>query len=384
MTQSFIDMMALFSLGSRGKKAESTGGFNIDEIKRLSFYQKIWPTVYFALGEVTPEMLNMAMNKAGRQNAVYKIVEKLEKSGIPCCFLKGEILDDMYADPAIRLTSDTDLLINPDHEKAVIKIVKENGFLVHERLKTSNELKTTHKAAGLVEFHIALDNKQMSEVWFNNKFKTPEPFRTHISKANISYTTLSETDGLIFVFLHFVKHFISAVGNIKMIMDILMYMETYKDTINWEKFDNLISDLGYMKILNVIKYIGTKYLGFSYVTEDFSELSNQILTDMEESDFAEEQTAFYSKYTEIRYERFNGGNFSEYNKSLNRANFKKRYFPSRVTMIPKYPYLIKYPFLVPWAWFIRALNFVLKKENNVSPSDESNSRIELIKSLDLF
>ena len=382
MTQAFIDMMSILVSGAKGEKVSQTAEFDIIAIKEHARRQQVWPMVNSALGEITPELLQMAMRKKQRQNAVYKIVQKLEGQGIPCCFLKGEILDDMYADPSIRLTADTDLLIDPAHEKTVMKLLRENDFLIHERENSSNELKSTHKFAGLVEFHIALDNKQMTEVWFNNKTKEIEPFRTHISKSNIKYTTLSETDGLTFVFLHFVKHFISGVGNIKMIMDILMYMETYKASVNWEKFDNLIEDLGYTKILMVIQYIGTKYLGFEHKTDDFSEIADQILTDMENRSETEDETAFYYEYTRLRYEKFYGDDYLKYEKKLNRQNFKKRYLPARITMIPKYPYLIKYPFLLPYAWFIRALSFVLRK-NSPTPNNQ-NSRINLIKDLELY
>ena len=388
MTKSFIDMMKLLSLGARGEKIENKADLDIPAIKKLARSQGIWPTVYSALSEITPEVFQMAALKTIRQTAVYKLVKELkEEKNITCCFLKGEILDDMYHDPGIRMTADSDLLIDPKHEREVIKLLKSKGYLIHERQKTSNELQTVHPKIGLVEFHTDLDNKQMREVWFNNKFREPEKFRIHTSKSDIEYLTLSETDGLIFVTLHFIKHLISGVASVKMMMDVLMYIETYKETVNWGKFDGLMAELKYEKLIMVLKFIGTKYLGFRFQTEALDDLATKLLDDLEFNRQTKENLEFYDKYTESRYKIFGNGDYKGYKLKLTLISFKKIFFPSRVTMCVKYPYLIKKPALLPYAWCERAVKSVSKrKSRSTEPKNPNNkdSHIELIKDLDMM
>ena len=387
MTKSFLDMIKLLALGARGEKLEAAADLDIPAIKKLAHSHSVWPTVYSALSEITPEIFQMATVKAIRQASVYKLVNQLKEENIVCCFLKGEILDDMYHDPGIRITADSDLLIEPKDEKKIIRLLMKNGYTIHERQKTSNELKVTHPKVGLLEFHVALDNKQMQEIWFNNKFRETEPFRIHKSKSNIEYLTLSETDGLIFVTLHFIKHLISGVANIKMVMDVLMYMDVYKDTVNWEKFDGLMLELKYEKLIEALKLIGTKYMGFDFETKNLEGLSEKLLDDLEFNRHSEENRGFYDKYTESRYKIFGHKSYKNYKLKLFIISYKKIFFPSRVTMYEKYPYLIKTPALLPYAWCERAVKSFFKKDNkSAEPKKQNNenSHIDLIKELDMI
>jgi hypothetical protein len=387
MTKAFSDMLFLFAKGTKGEKVTDMSGIDLDGAKSAAARQSIWPTVYFAANEVNFDVLNAAMKKARRQAIIYEIIKKAEAAGIPCCYLKGEILDDMYADPGLRLTADTDILISPKNERKIKKILRENGFYIHERQKTSNELKCMHAAAGLLEIHTALETKQMSEIWFNNKTNPAEPFRKHISKAGTAYTTLSETDGLIFVFLHFVKHFISKAANVKMLMDVLLYMETYQESINWAKFNALTDELGFGKIVKTLKYAGNKYLGFNFAVDGFQNIettAEQLLNDIET--VTSGHNGFHGEYTKIRYNKFKNGNYRAYEFKTNLLNFKNRYFPALPVLYPNYPYLIKRPYLKPYAWFIRAVKFILKtnaREEKLLKTDGESHR-KLIKDLEMY
>jgi hypothetical protein len=390
MTQEFKDLLFLFSQGARGKQISLKNKYNTTEILRIAKLHGVWAMVCYALNDINQDVLKMGMIKAKKQYLIYSYMKKLSDNGIEVAFIKGEILDDLYFDPSIRHTGDTDVLIDKKDEKKTLKILKENGFIILERAAISNEQKCVHPDAGLLEVHFGLDNKQMSEIWFDNKTNDLEPFRVHISKANISYLTLSETDGLINVFLHFVKHFITGVATIKMLMDIFMYIEFYNEKINWEKFNSLMKYLKYDKLFEIVKFIGTKYFEFDFETQDYFIQAEKVLTDIENSRYTDAQmeSTLYEIYAKERYNRFNSGKYSEYKKKMKLIDFKKSYFPSVITLSGKFPFLSKYPYLLPFIWCYKFYKSILRsidrKPIDSKITENKNNRMELIKDLDII
>ena len=61
----------------------------------------------------------------------FKNLTRLENAGIPCVVLKGDTLGVMYHNPDLRMSNDTDILIDKKYEKKCFRFFeKENAPLI--------------------------------------------------------------------------------------------------------------------------------------------------------------------------------------------------------------------------------------------------------------
>lgn len=413
MSQAFYDMMHLFACGARGRAPVLDHTISVNEVYRQAMVQATWHTVFLGLkrlcasgGVQIPkqqlerwqmEVEFTVLQAARRQVAVNNIVEKLEQEGIECCLLKGNVLAELYETPSCRISADTDLLIQPQAEKRAIEIMKQNGFQVEERAKSSNQTVCRSKEAGTIELHISLNNKLMDEIWFRDMAQKTESHREFRTSEGLCCHTLGVTDGLVLVVLHFIKHFINRAAGIRMAMDTLLYMEHYYEQIDWEKFHKLMQELKYEKFMQIIMAIGENHMFFS--TRKFGgtdvpeELIQKVLADMEEGGnqgfHSIESLGFYDIYSAQRMEK-QGGEYKKYQQRNMLADYKKLVFLEKKEMVKKYPYLEKRGFLLPLAWTHRIVSAFWKKifghPEPVSQSAQQaiDKRMELIRELDMI
>jgi hypothetical protein len=345
------------------------------------------------------------MQVTKRTTAVYHIIQKLEQNGIQCCVLKGEVVAELYHNPTCRVSSDTDILIDKELEKKAVKILEQNGFSVMSRSNTSHHVRATHPIAGLIELHIHLYDELFEYVWFNNNLPSVENKRRLKTEQGNYITTLGINDGLIFITLHCIKHFLSRGVGIKQVMDTLMYMHGYKDKIDWDRFWQLMIHLNYNNFVNHLIGIGKEYLMFS--ADDLPKckydmnLINDILTDIEKGGVfgyeEAERSGMYMRYTAKRYSRFKTGSFSKYIRAWRMKIIVNALFPHIHHMAEKYEYLKKWPILYPIAWFKRitlVLWRIFKSPSNIFKyksvfadkveNDVFNKRMTLFKQLDMI
>lgn len=384
MTESFCNLLQIFACGARGEKIQNCCDMNLSEIKMLAKRQSVFPMVCYALNEMDGECLKLTADKVRRNYLIKKVIDQLIENGIECVYLKGVVLDNLYPYPELRLSTDTDILVPKDKEETINKILIENDFCLIPRKDTSNEQKCVHKVAGLLELHYGLDNELMSKIWFDGKTEELEPFRKFTAADGQEYMTLSVTDGFMQLVLHFIKHYINRAGNIKMIMDILMYIQQYDKEINWEKINSLMDYLNYSMFFKVLLTIGKEYLGFPNREASIEKnLADKVLTDMEEACRMGNKNVgnldFYHLYSEERKKRFQT---EEYKEKKYISDILKSLFPKRSHLINQYPILKKHPAFLPFIWTKRICKFVLRDKK--SEKKYIQDRMSLIRELDMI
>lgn len=418
MTQSFFDLIKLFACGAHGKEFVPDHKINADDMFKLGKKQGVW-TVAFPLlkklyeagyVEATDEQMNayeglffgIAMNAAQRSEVVYSAISGLEKQGIECCLLKGEVLAELYSDPSLRISSDTDVLIdiNKVSEQQVCKAMEDAGFESKYRPGTSHHAMCTHPVGGLVEFHLSLYDELFEDVWFNNMTVNEEPFRDFVTTGGHAYKTLGITDGAIFVSMHLIKHFLSEGVGVRQLMDTLMYFKSYKNEINWQRYNDLMHELKFEKFISLCCHMGEKYLMFDEGEFDFLKIAKfdesaaeKLFEDMEAGGkFGHDEQwrkDFYKKYTELRFSRYKDGDYNEYMKNWIHEKWYKRLFPPAKAIWNRYTYLKKCKFLLPVAWVQHLFDFTKRKAvvdtEKVQMSDGvAKERLELINKLDMI
>lgn len=83
------------------------------------------------------------------------------------------------------------------------------------------------------------------------------------TSQGIYITTLGINDGLIFITLHIITHFLIQGVGIRQLMDVLLYMSHYKNTIDWLRYNKLLEYLKYNRFMDNVVGIGVKHLGFA-------------------------------------------------------------------------------------------------------------------------
>jgi hypothetical protein len=420
MNQVFLDTIYLFSCGARGVKPVLDHEIDVLKIHDTAVQQGIWDITflaikqlydegsYFVNGELIEkwhkELIIRIAKETQRSFQVYNIIKKLEDSGVNCCVLKGEIIADLYYNPDCRISTDTDILIDKAFEKKAVKIMGKNKFEVLTRSSASHHVRCFHPVAGLIELHVDLYDEIFEDIWFDNMINNKESCRRVTTSQGYEYTTLGITDGLIFITLHYIKHFLTCGVGIRQLMDVLLYMKKYKNEIDWDRLNGLLRHLKYYKFFSNAIGIGIEYLKFNKEelpeVEYDSDIMIKILDDVEEGGVYGKSNLqrrdFYKIYTEKRFEKIKNENYQKYMNKWKRSSSLKMIFPKAANLKVKFPYVTKSKLLLPVAWVHRLLRFVCDVFNRNKdvrhyiqcPAPQSNraleKRMELIRELDMI
>ncbi|MBO5408662.1 MAG: nucleotidyltransferase family protein [Clostridia bacterium] len=405
LSKAYCDTIRLYASGMKGILPAGDRIYSkeeIVEIEKIARRQGVWTVVFAVLkklseaGRLAPEITELprwqmeiqlkVMEYTLRQEAMYRFVEE-ELSFANPITLKGDLISDLYANPELRMSGDTDLLIDPKDEEAVLKKFQKAGGDYMPRGEINNQAVCVHPKAGKFEIHISLDTKEVTEVWYDNlDFGAEEKQRITLKNGH-TVMALGVTDSAINMVLHVLKHLISGIAHLKMLGDAILYLSHYADRIDFSRVDAVMAQLGYVSVYETIKRIGVLYFGFSNLTSsaDYDQLTEKFLKDIEfcaENGFAEEKLTAYNEYSKAKYESYHKKNYTEYKKELTRRTRMERLFPKKTVLYGEYPILMKQGWLLPFIWIVRIFRKMFGKKT-VLPA-EQNPRLKLMKELGLL
>lgn len=406
MNQNFLDTIYLFSCGANGRMPDESFTFDFNEVYNISKSQGIWETVFLSiisLYERNPDIIKKEIyEKLHQQFIIYcsmqymrydfihKLIKKFDDSGIENCILKGESIARFYHTPVARISSDVDILVNPQKVDLCLQIMKENGFDVGDKVYDSHQIECLHPKFGLVEIHTMMYGRRTEDVCFNNEIKYEEEYLSVTAEDGSTYKTLGITDNFLFLLLHFIKHFLSSGVGIRQLVDVLMYVKNNYELIDWQRASRSVSNLGFEKIFNCIIAIGKKYFLFPeniMSDTDIDEtLVNKIFEDMMQGGVFghddDERHGFYDLYLNERYKKLKNKNYETY------KNMRKltRLFPNRDFMALNYPYVNKTKLLLPVAWIHRIIKGIIpkRKQETNQISQKHSERLKLLRDLDMI
>jgi len=404
ISKDFETMLYLYGSASRGVPYKADNDIDVDRIYKLSREQEIWHTVYLALHNTdgakkyNGEFLFAYQKNLKRNEFVFNTVEKLEENNIQCCIMKGMVVASLYKEPLCRISGDTDILIKEDDEKKSMKVLSQIGYTVYERGLNSHHYVATHPIGGILEVHVKMYSDPTKDILFNDRLRYDE----ELIEMNISghtVRTFGITDNAVYLTAHYIKHFISKGVGIRQLMDLLLYIEKYKDSIDWDRYNRIFEELRYTELIRALYAIGNKYFGFSFdVSNDL--YIEQILEDTEKGGvFGQNNNdvdKFYDAFTKCRT-TMEEKEYQKYMYKKKNASFIRRIFPTKTTM-QKNGYEVKNNFELILGYFKRwydiSVAILLKKRNVKSMvkyevTDGSNNekiqkRLELMKDLNII
>lgn len=172
-------------------------------------------------------------------------------------------------------------------------------------------------------------------------------------------------------------------------MDLLLYMKKYEDKIDFDKYNKLLKELKYDKLISSVKSIGTKYFGMDFDTfsDEYAEI---LLADCEKCGLFGSSSEYSTNVNNVFYKRRNV--VSSFKLKLlyyfkSEHTIFKRIFPNQKTLIKMGYKYAKNKVLIPFAWIHKLFDFCLKRNkvrNEVLNTDVHNERIETMKKLSII
>jgi hypothetical protein len=173
--------------------------------------------------------------RAGRQ--IQSVTDALKDAGIPVILLKGHALArTVYPDPALRQSSDIDLLVQPHNIPASEKILEKLGYVCPAKTHTIS-YEQHHDVyippdKGLhIELHWVTDRAfdMVPEGWLDEAFLRCIPIRS----SDLSCDTFSHPDHLLYLAFHNV--FLHGSIRLDWIYDASLLMTYLKKSDEWKE-----------------------------------------------------------------------------------------------------------------------------------------------------
>lgn len=303
-----------------------------------------------------------------RNWAVISLLQEMEKSGIHAYVIKGFVAARNYASPDSRISSDTDICIASEDEEKTLSFLREKGFQIKLRWDNGYHAAALHPKTGIIEVHVQLYDELVEKVWFGKLPKASyiqEP-QLRIDTPEGAYYTLGDSDHLLFMTLHMVKHFIESGMSLRMMLDVALFSSKHRERIDWERFWSVLEILHYDCLINAVFWSMIRYYGFQ--AEDFPGLGEEgadqvemLLTDLEEGgwlgrkEYDERQNGWHEYNRQLLLKEKNEWHYRFYMLKWQHSFRLSTLFPKKQRLMEHYPYVEKYPFLIPYAWIHRLL-----------------------------
>lgn len=292
-----------------------------------------------------------------RSDAFLRVYKDFIKEGVKVIVLKGIVVRALYPQPENRPSNDEDLYIEKQNAEKAIEIMIKHGFQILQKTEEVTVLVNVNNGLS-IELHTTLFSKESKaygsyQNFFHDAFENAQ---THQINGQDVYS-LSYDQHMLFLIMHFVKHFLHGGVGFRQLLDIIMYAETYAMQIEWKKIYDVLREEHLLILLENLFSIAQQYLGFSLenisMPIDYEQTwidADDLLTDIWEA-------GIFGKSTQ---ERVHSSTIT-LSAAGGRQSLRMTLFPSLKSLKDKYAYLQKMPFLLPLAWCTRILHFLFDK-----------------------
>jgi hypothetical protein len=314
------------------------------------------------LKQMKKDFIKAAILSASQENETNNIIRALNEAKISHVLMKGCVIRNYYPAKEMRTMGDIDILIKQQDRKKSHNLLKSMGYTpgntfgevwnytkgnVHFEIHTHIMCRNMHNGTNYVGY--------FSGAW------------NHVVQALNPYTfEFNREYHFVYLMVHMAKHFDGSGCGIRMILDIALYLNYFKNSLDWSYIDKEIEKLNLSAFSKNIYILCTRWFGTSI---------NFKLPSMEKD--------FYDK---LSHYILSAGTFGFYQRNPNAATlrneylenkvkhkslfekfsiinvYRKKLFPSYESMLnSQYCWLIKNkPLLLPIAWIYKFLRCAFK------------------------
>lgn len=307
---------------------------------------------------------------------ILHLCKQFSKQNLKVLIVKGLICRSLYPQPDNRQSNDEDLYVQKEEFEIVTEILLKNNFTI---VSKSDDVTTfIDPISGLsIELHTALFSLE-SKAYGNYQRYFDQAFDECIVHRidGVEVYSLEYTQHLLFLILHFVKHFFHGGVGIRQVIDIVMYSEAYGDKVDWNRLYDIL------KVLNIYVLI-VNLFAMAHDQLEFDYTKIRVPEGIDKSDYQDlfDDIMDAGIFGQSSSERIHSATITLNTISDGKTSVLKSIFPSLKEMQGKYKYLNKYPVLLPFAYLSRIVNY---KKNNSSKNSQKTievgkQRTELLK-----
>lgn len=342
-----------------GNATVSDENTDFEKLFEFAKYHSIESMIYVGLcdsGTVVPksimtklkEIYNGAIVFDTMQDmALREISNEFENAGIDYIPLKGSLLKNYYPMPDYRKSGDIDILIKPEDEPEVIRIMEKLDYRSVEEFEAHDIHLTYQKEPYLtIEIHRQLvrnNNRAYplcSKVWDNVSLAENTKHRYNMN-AEFLY---------VYLIAHLAKHIYSGGAGIRLITDIWVMREKF--VFDNEKLNRYLQQADLVEINNMIIKLTERMFKEDINTGEDENISLLESIVIDGGSFGSDETRLIidsNKDYKSRTKRIIG-----------------MIFPPAKALLTKYPVLKKHAFLLPFIWIYRAFRLLIYKRERVS------------------
>lgn len=331
----------------------------INELYQYAKFHKIEVIIYTALkklniqnAEKDLELFNNAFYQniaiSIRQDYYYNMVASaFRENGVFFVPMKGSVIKYLYPDSNMRALSDIDIFIGKDNAKAAHDIMVSLGF---KTLEYDSEvlIHDTYTVGGV---HFELHKELMPHIPYFKGVEVSEQLENDVVQKNGEYSFTNEAF-YTFMIIHIAKHVKHNGIGLRGFIDVWIYLNKYKNSLDWDKINNYINEshleVFHAFVLNLIDYW---FEGKDDVSDDIRQFATLI----------SENGAIGDAISMISEEKYKDC----------KNNNKFRYYINTVFlpfpyMVDKYKILKRFPVLLPFCWAHRIINVLLNKRTKIN------------------
>ncbi len=348
------NILNIIKSGITGKKASVSPDYDVNNSLELVFKHRIVNVFYNGLVnsgiDVDDYIKNLFLKSLffelstdeNQQNIKKEIIDIFNENAIDHMLLKGSMLKKLYPKPEMRRMGDIDILIRQKQYKSIRKILNSSGYA--EEGESGHEYKWT-KNGVLIELHKRLVGKAHDDLYAYYG----DDFKNAISCGNYSYK-MSDEDFLIFLIVHFVKHYRKTGIGIMHMCDLYIYLNSKK--IDNRYMQNELTKLSLWEFYNNLIYTLEVWFGDAEPTPKSDHITDVIM--------ASGAYGIHSTYVVFQTLK---SRKKHKNPLVNKLiTLIYALFPPYSTMKNRYTILRKLPFLLPVYWIIRGVDVVFVKK----------------------
>lgn len=335
------------------------------------------------------------MKQLSATQEVRSVLQHATEQGLTPVLFKGLVLAALYPEPSMRFSSDADIFIPADQRPAMEQLLISLGYtIVPEASKDHVPVYRIDKENRhlTIELHDCLWEDYtgtQANILESLNLTAPNSLVT-LSPFGFPIVTLGHTEHLIYQIFHIAKHFALEGLRLRFLTDLTLFINTYKDAIDFNHFKKAMEQLGYLSFCDAIFRICNRYLALTDCALISPAQSDPLNEPLLEDIILAGKVNDYKIYTWASTDML-VSYFMRNKQASSDLKYKLEiFFPMPSALKDKFSYAKKCPLLLPIAWihrFFSALRYsILCKKQNQSASDilsNAEYRLALMKSVGL-
>lgn len=270
--------------------------------------------------------------------------QTLSDHGIDHIMMKGFVIRDFYPVPEFRSYGDIDLVIRKDDRVKCHELMKQLGFAVETDWEPVYSYTRENE---FYEIHTELLETDVSaKVNCREYFHDPW---AHVRCAERNRFEFEPEYHFLYLLTHLAKHVVSTGAGIRMYLDVAVFVQHYRNSLNWGRIEEELESLYLRDFANVVLYVVQEYFGIPNPLEakPVNPKTIDLFLEITMDGGVFGMVGQRAGVTSLKEENRSRGEFSRVGTMMNRL------FPAADAIQNRYTYLQKYPWLLPAAWVHR-------------------------------